>query len=74
MRQGAYHKASEILLWVFVFALELVNYKIDLGVNVPLVESMTIYLVIMEGVSIYENIKEINPEIKFDIDILNKKQ
>lgn len=74
MRRGAYHKASEILLWIFCFALEVVNYKIDLGITVPLVEGITVYLILMEAVSIYENIKEINPDINFSFDFFKKKE
>lgn len=73
MRQGAYHKASEILLWVFCFALEIVNLKIELGVDVPLVEGITIYLIVMEATSIYENIKAAHPDIDFSFDFLKKK-
>lgn len=64
LRKGLFHKLSEILAvsgaWLFEYGM---NY-IHLGVDIPLVEAVVIYISIMEIISIIENISSLNPKLE----------
>ena len=63
LRQGLFHKLSEILAVAGSAGLDYVVKYLELGVNVPLVESVSVYICVMELVSIIENICAINPQL-----------
>lgn len=73
LRKGLFHKLSEIFAvfaaWLFEYGLAFVHINLD----IPLVEAVTIYISIMECISILENICSLNPKLeKLFIPILEK--
>lgn len=64
LREGLFHKGSEILALVFSNLLEYVGNYVSLGVDVPLLEAVTVYICLTELVSILENLGNINPVLK----------
>ena len=63
MREGLYHKATYILILAMVYVVEIGSAHVDLGFEVPLFLPVCLYIIGMEGRSIYENAKELNPEL-----------
>lgn len=63
MREGLYHKAGSILCLVFGGVVDYSQGYFDIGVNIPVVEAICVYIVMMEIGSIIENICTINPQI-----------
>lgn len=63
LRQGLYHKLSEIVCVLGAYLLELGAKYIDLGINLHLVNVVSVYICTMELVSIIENLCEINPSL-----------
>ena len=63
LRQGLFHKLSEVLAvggsWLLEYAIAYVN----LGISLPLINVVSIYICVMELVSIIENICAINPKL-----------
>ena len=70
MRRGLWHKCGVVLAMFFALALNMVSAIINLGFDIPAVQAVTVYIVIMEARSIWENIGRLTPEIKglFDLD------
>lgn len=66
MRVGLYHKAGLLLTMVFAIICEYAQRYIDLGLNVPFVQVISMYIIFMEITSICENLHKINPEISVD--------
>lgn len=64
MRQGFYHKIGELLAVGAGCLFQWGSTKIDLGIKLPLLDIIGIYIILTEIVSILENIGEINPELK----------
>lgn len=63
MREGLLHKCAEILLYVLSVALMYGCKYVDIGLDIPSPQIITVYLVVMESVSIVENLKKINPDL-----------
>ena len=63
LRQGLYHKLSEIICIIGAYLLEIGVKYIDLGINLHLLNIVSVYICTMELVSIIENICEINPSL-----------
>lgn len=63
LRQGLYHKLSEIICVIGAYLLELGTKYIDLGINLHLLNVVCVYICTMELVSILENLCEINPSL-----------
>lgn len=63
LRRGLYHKASEIIAVVGSGLLEYGLRYIDLGIDVPLLMVVSVYICTMELVSILENLAEVNPSL-----------
>lgn len=63
LRQGLYHKLSEIVCVLGAYLLELGAKYIDLGISLHLVNVVSVYICTMELVSIIENLCEINPSL-----------
>ena len=73
LRKGLLHKLSEIVAIVFAFLCEYAVQYIHLGVEIPLVVAVCGYIIIMEIISVLENIVEVNPELgKFFSKYLSK--
>lgn len=64
LRQGLLHKLSEIVAIVFGFICEYGLRYVDIGVSLPMVTGICTYIIIMEIISIIENIVIINPDLK----------
>ena len=64
LRQGLYHKLSEVLAIVGSGALTYACKYIELGVNIPVVGVVVSYICIMELVSVLENLCEMNPSLR----------
>ena len=64
LRQGLYHKLSEILCVLGAYLLELGLDYIDLGINLHLLNVVSVYICTMELVSIIENLCEVNPNLE----------
>lgn len=64
LRQGLFHKLSEILAVAGSMLLEIASEYINLGVDLPLVNAVAIYICLMELISILENLCEMNPELE----------
>ena len=64
LRKGLFHKLSEILAvagaWLFEYGMTYIN----LGIDIPLVEAVVIYISVMEIISILENISALNPKLE----------
>lgn len=63
LRQGLYHKLSEVLAVVGSGGLGYAIKYLDLGVDVPLLQAVSIYICVMELISIIENLCAINPQL-----------
>lgn len=61
MRTGLWHKLAIIFLLVLGIILSAASGVLELGFEIPAIEMVAVYIVVMEVVSILENIKEINP-------------
>lgn len=64
LRQGLYHKLSEVIA---IVGCGLAEYGLDylnIGVDVPVVSGVSVYICITEFVSIIENLSEINPTLQ----------
>lgn len=64
LRQGLYHKLSEVIAIIGCGLGEYGLNYVNIGVDVPLVSCVSIYICIAELVSIVENLSEINPTLK----------
>lgn len=63
LRKGLYHKLSEILAVGGSALFEIGTTKIDMGVELPLVSCVTVYICVMEATSIIENLCIMNPKL-----------
>lgn len=73
LRKGLLHKLSEVVAIVFAFLCEYAVQYVHLGVEIPLVITVCGYIIIMEIISVLENIVEVNPELgKFSSKYLSK--
>lgn len=66
LREGLMHKLAIVIAYALAIALEYENAILKLGVDVPLVSGVATYIALMEACSIYENIKLINSDFRFD--------
>lgn len=63
LRQGLFHKLSEILAVGGSAGLNYAVKYLNLGFDVPLVQAVSVYICVMEFVSIIENLCEMNPQL-----------
>ena len=63
MRKGMISKIGEIVAIILFITIEKVLPLIGITINIPLVQAITIYIVIMEIGSIIENIGKVNPQV-----------
>lgn len=63
LRRGLFHKLSEVLALLGAFLLGYVAEYIELGIELPLLNVVSVYICTMELVSIVENICEVNPRM-----------
>lgn len=63
MRQGGFHKSMEVMAMAVAYFVEYAMVYINIGVDVPAVPAVTVYICIMELISILENICAVNPQM-----------
>lgn len=63
-RKGLYYKITEILALVLAGLLEYATAYINIGIDLPLVEVVGIYIFCMELLSILENLCAVNPNLR----------
>lgn len=63
MRQGGFHKSMEVMAMAIAYFVEYAIVYINIGVDVPAVPAVTVYICIMELISILENICAVNPQM-----------
>ena len=64
MREGLWHKAGFVGLIALSYVLQIAQGFADLGIDIPAITAVCIFVVLTEAVSIIENLCEINPDIK----------
>lgn len=63
MRQGGFHKSMEVMAMAVAYFVEYAIAYVNLGVDVPAVTAVTVYICIMELISILENMCAVNPQM-----------
>ena len=63
LRRGLFHKLSEVLAVAGSGLLEYGMSYINLGVELPVLNVVAVYICTMELISIIENIAEVNPSL-----------
>ena len=63
MRQGGFHKSMEVMAMAVAYFVEYAIVYINIGLDVPAVPAVTVYICIMELISILENICAVNPQM-----------
>lgn len=63
MREGGFHKSMEVMAMAVAYFVEYAIGYINIGVDVPAVPAVTVYICIMELISILENICAVNPQM-----------
>ena len=63
LRQGLFHKLAEIIAVVLSVFLEYACDYVHLGIELPVFNIVSVYICIMEFVSILENLCGINPQL-----------
>jgi len=63
LRQGLFHKLSEILALIGSYGIEFAIQYIELGIDIPVLKCVSGYIALMELISIIENLCEINPRL-----------
>lgn len=64
LRRGLYHKLSEVLAIAGSALLEHGVSYVNLGIDIPVVGVVAVYICTMELVSIFENLAEVNPTLE----------
>lgn len=65
LRQGLLHKLGLVLAFALAVALEYEEHVLPIGMSTPLVVPVSVYIIITEACSVYENIRTINPDFTF---------
>lgn len=63
MREGLWHKAGFVGMVAMAYLLEFAASVADLGISIPAVSGVCVWVVITEAVSIFENLCVLNPAI-----------
>lgn len=63
LREGLFHKLSEVLAIVVSVALEYSADYLNIGAEIPVAGVVIGYISIMEIISIIENLCEVNPKL-----------
>lgn len=63
MKEGLTAKLGEIIIMVLMYVIEYIFPLININLNLPLVQGVSVYIIIMELSSIIENVGKINPEL-----------
>lgn len=63
LRQGLWHKSGFIGLIALGYLIEFASTRVELGIEVPTVLGVCIYVIVTEIVSIFENLCILNPAL-----------
>lgn len=63
-REGLYHKTGFIILIIFGCFLNFSQTYFDIGVSIPALQSISIYICVTELISTLENLTKISPELE----------
>lgn len=63
MREGLFHKLAFIFALILAALLQYASGLLDLGVEIPTLGAVAVFVVLTEAVSILENIAEMNPAL-----------
>ena len=63
LRKGLLHKFSEVFLCAVSYGAEYATHYIAIDVSIPLFNATCGYIVLMETVSVFENLTAINPDL-----------
>lgn len=63
MREGLLHKCSLILCLVLGVVLNFAQRYMDLGITIPVYQSISVYIALMEAGSVIENVCKANPNM-----------
>lgn len=63
MREGLLHKCSLVLCMVLGVVLNVAQRYMDLGITVPVYQSISVYIALMEAGSVLENVCKANPKL-----------
>ena len=64
LKRGAWSKSGFFGLIVFAYMLQWAAFHVNLGLEVPAVTTVCLYIILTESVSIFENLCIINPKLK----------
>lgn len=63
MREGLFHKFSFIFALILAALLQYASGLLDLGIEIPTLAAVAVFVILTEAVSILENIVEMNPAL-----------
>lgn len=63
MREGLFHKLGFIFALILAALLQYASGLLDLGVEIPTLGAVAVFIVLTEAVSIIENIADMNPAL-----------
>ena len=63
MREGLFNKLSFIFALILAALLQYASGLLDLGVEIPTLAAVAVFIILTEAVSILENIAEMNPAL-----------
>lgn len=63
MREGLLHKCSLMLCMVLGIVLNFAQRYMDLGITIPVYQSISVYIALMEAGSVIENVCKANPNL-----------
>lgn len=61
IRKGLYHKGGEIAAGALAYMLDYTANMYELGINIKIFNLYVPYIILMESISIIENIAEVSP-------------
>lgn len=63
MREGLFHKLGFIFALILAALLQYASGLLDLGVEIPTLAAVAVFIILTEAVSILENIADMNPTL-----------
>ena len=63
LRKGLLHKFSELFLVGLAYGAEFAGQYVNLDISIPLYTAASGYVILMEIISVFENLIEINPDL-----------
>lgn len=63
MREGLFHKLGFIFALILAALLQYASGLLDLGIEIPTLGAVAVFIVLTEAVSILENIADMNPAL-----------